>query len=72
MRRYRKSSHTRFDLKVHLTWITKYRYNVLTKEIGKRIREIIRQVCEENDIHILSGRVAKNHVHLFVSYPPLR
>jgi len=70
MRSYRKSSHTVHDLKVHLIWITKYRYNVLTKEIGIRIREIIRQVCDSNQIEIIKGRVSKDHVHIYVSYPP--
>jgi len=70
MRSYRKASHTVFDLKVHLIWITKYRYKVLTKKVGVRTREIIRQVCDANDIQILKGRVSKNHIHLYVSYPP--
>ena len=70
MRPYRKSSHTVYDLKVHLVWITKYRYNVLTKEIGYRIRDLIRQICDANDVQILEGRVSKDHVHLYVSYPP--
>lgn len=70
MRHYRKSSHTVHDLKVHLIWITKYRYDVLTKEVGYRTREIIRQVCDKNDIQIISGVVSKDHVHLYVSYPP--
>ena len=70
MRSYRKSSHAVHDLKVHLIWITKYRYKVLTKEIGIRIREIIRQVCDSNQIEIIKGRVSKDHVHIYVSYPP--
>jgi putative transposase len=70
MRSYRKSSHTVHDLKVHLVWITKYRYTVLTKDIGLRIRELIRQICDANDIQIIEGRVSKDHVHLYVSYPP--
>ena len=70
MRPYRKSSHTVYDLKVHLVWITKYRYKVLTKEVGRRIRDIIRQVCDANDIQIIEGRVSKDHIHLYVSYPP--
>ena len=70
MRSYRKSSHAVHDLKVHLIWITKYRYKVLTKEIGIRIREIIRQVCDSNQIEIIKGRVSKDHVHVYVSYPP--
>lgn len=70
MRPYRKSSHSVYDLKVHLVWITKYRYNVLTQEVGQRIRDIIRQVCDANDIQIIEGRLSKDHVHLYVSYPP--
>ncbi len=70
MRSYRKSTHTVHDLKVHLVWITKYRYKVLSKQVGVRIRDIIRQTCEVNDIEIIQGRVSKNHIHLYVSYPP--
>jgi putative transposase len=70
MRSYRKGSHTIHDLKVHLVWITKYRYSVLTQDIGIRLRDIIRQVCDSHDIHIIQGRVSKDHVHIYVSYPP--
>ena len=70
MRSYRKSSHAVYDLKVHLIWITKYRYQVLTKEVGLRVREIIRQICDQNDVNIISGVVSKDHVHLYISYPP--
>jgi putative transposase len=62
MRSYRKSSHSVYDLKVHLVWVTKYRYAVLTKEVGLRTREIIRQVCDQNDITIIRGVVSKDHV----------
>jgi putative transposase len=70
MRSYRKSPHSIHDLKVHLIWVTKYRYDVLIKEVGFRIRDLIRQVCEANDIHIISGRVSRDHIHLYISYPP--
>ena len=70
MRSYRKSTHAVHDLKVHLIWITKYRYKALTKDVGLRVRDIIRQVCDKHDIEIIKGRVSKNHVHLYVSYPP--
>ncbi len=70
MRSYRKSTHTVHDLKVHSVWFTKYRYKVLTKPVGVRIRDIIRRTCEVNDIEIIQGRVGRNHIHLYVSYPP--
>ena len=70
MRSYRKGSHTVHDLKAHLIWVTKYRYNVLTEDVGIRLRDIIRQICGSNDINIIQGRVSKDHVHIYVSYPP--
>ncbi len=70
MRRYRKGSHTRYDLKVHLVWCTKYRHKALEKDVGYRLRELLRQICEAQDIQIIKGHVSKDHVHLFVSYPP--
>ncbi len=70
MRPYKKTSHTVYDLKVHLIWITKYRYKVLTKEVGIRNRDLIRQICDKNNIEIIKGSVSKDHVHLYISYPP--
>ena len=67
---YRKTSHSVYDLKYHLVWITKYRKPVLRGEIGQRVRDLIRQTCEQLDVQILSGAVQPNHVHLLVSVPP--
>jgi len=66
----RKGSHTIYNLKVHLIWITKYRKRVLKGEIQKRCRELIRQTADANDIRILKGAVGAEHVHLHLSYPP--
>jgi len=66
-RRYRSGTHTVYDLKVHLVWSTKYRYNVLTEEVGLRLRDLIRQTCDSHDIEIIKGRVSNDHVHLYIS-----
>jgi putative transposase len=70
MQKYRKTSHSVYDLKYHLVWITKYRKPVLVGPIAERAREMIRQICQQHDIEILKGHVGKDHVHLFVSIPP--
>jgi putative transposase len=67
---YRRSSHAIYALKYHLVWITKYRKRVLGGKVGVRTRELIRQVCKENEVEILSGHVATEHIHLLVSVPP--
>lgn len=59
-----------YDLKYHLVWITKYRKPILSGEIARRLRELIRGYCKELDVEILKGHVSTDHVHLFVSVPP--
>jgi putative transposase len=66
---YRRGSHNMYDVKLHLVWITKYRYKVITKPIGKVIRQIIRRKCEELKVEIISGHLALDHVHLLISIP---
>ena len=70
MRSYRKTTHSKYDLKVHLIWVTKYRFNVLVDDIRVRIRDLIRETCDAKDIHIIRGHVGADHVHLYISYPP--
>lgn len=70
MQLYRNSSHTRFDLKYHLIWTTKYRKPVLTGKIGYRVRDLIREICQTLSVQILRGHVSTDHVHIFVSAPP--
>ena len=70
MRSYRLNTHSKYDLKVHLIWIPKYRKRVLTGQVAERTRDILRQICMEHEIHIVSGKVAADHVHMFVSYRP--
>jgi putative transposase len=67
---YRKTAHSVYDLKYHIVWITKYRKPILRGEVGKRVRELIRQTWASLDVYIVKGHVSKDHVHLLVSVPP--
>ena len=70
MRKYRLGAHTKSDLKVHLVWLPKYRKPVLTGEVAVRVRDLIRQIAAEHELEIISGKVARDHVHVFVGYRP--
>ena len=70
MQNYRKTSQTTYDCKYHIVWITKYRKKVMSGVVSERVRELVRQICKENDVEIIKGHVSKDHVHLFVSIPP--
>ena len=66
----RHGSHTLSRLTVHLVWVTKYRYHVLTGDVQKRCRELLIQMCNAEDIIILKGAVSNDHVHMHIEYPP--
>jgi len=70
MENYRTGSHSRFDIKYHFVWVTKYRKAILTGEVGTRVRDLVREVCRTNEIEILQGAVSKDHVHVLLSCPP--
>ena len=65
-----KGKHCVFYHRYHVVWITKYRFKVLRGAVVERVREIIRQVCAEQGVQIISGVLSADHVHMFVSIPP--
>jgi len=67
---YRTSSHSRYSLKYHFVWVTKYRKPLLTGAVSLRVRDLVREVCQKNDIEILQGAVCRDHVHVLLSCPP--
>ncbi len=70
MEEYRKGSHRIYRLHYHYVFTAKYRKPVFVGEVGKRLRELIREICLTHDIHIIQGHVRPDHVHLLLSVPP--
>ena len=66
----RHNSHSITRLTVHIVWCTKYRYHVLKGDVQKRCRELLIQICDAEDIRILSGVVSVDHIHMHLEYPP--
>ena len=66
----RYSHHTVSNLSVHIVWVTKYRYKVLTGDIKVRCRELLIQGVNALDVKILKGVVSADHIHVHVEYPP--
>ena len=64
MKQYRKASHSVYDLKYHIVWITKSRKPVLRKEIGTRVRDLVRMICASLDVEIVKGNIGHDYVHL--------
>ena len=70
MKDYRRGAHTQFAIHLHIVWIVKYRRPSLVGDIALRVRDIVRELCMQQDVAIMKGHVSKDHVHLFLSIPP--
>ena len=70
MAEYRRAAHTMYALHYHFVFITKYRKPVLRGDIGREVRDLIREICRTQDIEVLQGHVRPDHVHLLLSAPP--
>ena len=70
MESYKSGSHTVWDCKYDLVWVTKYRYPVLGGDIGQRCRELLRQIARSKEMQIHAGSINRDHVHMLLSVPP--
>ena len=70
MRRYQIGAQTKTDLTGHLLWIPQYRKRVLTGQVAVRARDRVRQSAVEHELESITGKVASEHVHMFIQYKP--
>jgi len=70
MKDYKTTSHTVYDCKYHIVWITKYRYKILKDEIWEKTRELLREIAIRNEMRIYSWSINRDHVHMLISIPP--
>jgi putative transposase len=55
MTEYRHGAHTVFEIHLDLVWITKYRRPVLSGEVATRVRDLIRDICAQQEVNIMKG-----------------
>ncbi|UCS92198.1 IS200/IS605 family transposase [Echinicola marina] len=66
----RRGNHTVSWLTVHIVWVTKYRYPVLRGDVQRRCRDLLKQICDAEDVRILQGVISNDHVHMHIEYSP--
>jgi len=70
MQDYNRGSHTVWDCKYHVVWTTKYRYEILGSDVGKRCRELLREIARSKEMVIYAGSINRDHVHMLIGIPP--
>ena len=66
MKDYKRGSHTVWDCKYHLVWATKYRYQVLSGDVGERCRELLREIAICKEMLNNAGSINRDHVHMLI------
>ncbi len=66
---YKHSSHATYNFTWHCVWITKYRKKVLDQSMQERLEKLIRWICKENYITVISLGFEEDHVHCLLSFP---
>ena len=67
----RRTSHAVYDTKYHLVWCPKYRKDLFVQNpVRERAAELFREIAAEYGYDIEEMEVAKDHVHIFLSFPP--
>ena len=70
MSRFYKLSQTIWHCQYHIVWVPKYRYKILSGEIGIEVQNCIRAFSERKGCKIVELNVQIDHVHLLVMIPP--
>lgn len=66
-----KTSSCIYNINYHVVWCPKYRKPVLNGKIKEFIEEQLHTISEARGYKVLNLKVMPDHVHLFISAPPM-
>lgn len=66
----KRPSHAVYDTKYHMVWAPKYRRWIVREAIRHRAAELFREIAMDFQFEIEEMEVAKDHVPLFLNFPP--
>ena len=70
MSKYKKQGHVVYKCDYHVVWVPKYRFRILTGEVGRLVDQDIRKLSEWLGCEVIELNVRSDHVHVVVSIPP--
>ena len=64
---YKSNNNIVYSCKYHVVWCPKYKRKVLVNEVETRLKELVKQICEENHIDLLEMELIPGHIHLMLN-----
>ncbi|KJS90695.1 IS200/IS605 family transposase [Desulfosporosinus sp. BICA1-9] len=68
--KYKSNNNIVYSCKYHVVWCPKYRRKVLVGQIEVRLKELIREICEELQSELIELEIMPDHVHLLIEVDP--
>ena len=68
--KYKSNNNIVYSCKYHVVWCPKYRRKVLVRDVERRLKELIIQICAERQIEIIEMEIMPDHVHLLCEVDP--
>ena len=68
--KYKSNNNVVYSCKYHVVWCPKYRRKVLVNGVDVRLKELIKEVCDEYNIDIIEMKIMPDHVHLLMEVDP--
>ena len=68
--KYKSNNNIVYPCKYHVVWCPKYRRKVLIRDVERRLKELIIQICAERQIEIIEMEIMPDHVHLLCEVDP--
>jgi putative transposase len=62
-------SHTKWECKYHIIWISKYRKKAIFEDLRKYLGEIFRDLATKKECKVVEGHLMPDHVHILISIP---
>ena len=67
---YKSNHNVVYSCKYHVVWCPKYRRKVLVDGVDTRLKELIKEICNESCIDIIEMEIMPDHVHLLIEVNP--
>ena len=67
---YESLSHSKWDCKYHVVFISKNRKKVLYGKIRKFLGPVFHELAGQRNSKILKGSMVQDHVHMLIAIPP--
>ena len=63
---YKSNHNVVYSCKYHVVWCPKYRRCVLINGVDVRLKELIKETCDQLNVEIIEMEIMPDHVHLLM------